>query len=61
MGDWYGNVIPIFTRDCTIQRRHQKVIEEAPAVIVPQHVRYRMQMDAANLAKKVHFYSQFTT
>lgn len=43
IGDMYGNVIPIFTRDCSIQRRCQKIIEEAPAGIVPQHILRNMQ------------------
>lgn len=43
IGDQYGNVIPIYTRDCSIQRRCQKIIEEAPAGIVPEQVLYRME------------------
>ena len=46
IADQYGNVIPIFTRDCSIQRRCQKIIEEAPAGIAPKHVLYQMQQVA---------------
>lgn len=35
VADKYGNAISIFGRDCSIQRRHQKIIEEAPASIAP--------------------------
>uniref|UniRef100_A0A1I7ZJC0 Acetyl-CoA carboxylase n=1 Tax=Steinernema glaseri TaxID=37863 RepID=A0A1I7ZJC0_9BILA len=60
IGDEYGTVIPIFTRDCSIQRRCQKIIEEAPAGIVPQHVMKTMQQDAVNLAVKVGYVSAGT-
>ncbi|KAL3102143.1 hypothetical protein niasHS_003552 [Heterodera schachtii] len=60
IADQYGQVIPIFTRDCSIQRRCQKIIEEAPAGIVPQEIQRQMQMDAVNLAKKVGYVSAGT-
>ena len=60
IGDHYGQVIPIFTRDCSIQRRCQKIIEEAPAGIVPTQIQRQMQMDAVNLAKKVGYVSAGT-
>jgi len=60
IGDQYGNVIPIFSRDCSIQRRCQKIIEEAPAGIVPEHILHQMQQDAVNLAKKVGYVSAGT-
>lgn len=43
IADKYNNIIPIFTRDCSIQRRCQKIIEEAPAGIAPEHVLRGMQ------------------
>ncbi|TMS36122.1 hypothetical protein L596_003371 [Steinernema carpocapsae] len=60
IGDEYGTVIPIFTRDCSIQRRCQKIIEEAPAGICPQHIMKQMQQDAVNLAVKVGYVSAGT-
>uniref|UniRef100_A0AC35U7F3 Acetyl-CoA carboxylase n=1 Tax=Rhabditophanes sp. KR3021 TaxID=114890 RepID=A0AC35U7F3_9BILA len=60
IGDIYGDVIPIYTRDCSIQRRCQKIIEEAPAAIAPVHILRKMQQDAVNLAKKVGYYSAGT-
>ena len=38
LADQYGNAISLFGRDCSIQRRHQKIIEEAPAVIASPDV-----------------------
>uniref|UniRef100_A0A914LLT7 biotin carboxylase n=1 Tax=Meloidogyne incognita TaxID=6306 RepID=A0A914LLT7_MELIC len=60
IGDHYGQVIPIFTRDCSIQRRCQKIIEEAPAGIASPEIQRQMQMDAVNLAKKVGYVSAGT-
>jgi acetyl/propionyl-CoA carboxylase alpha subunit len=57
IADQYKNIIPIFTRDCSIQRRCQKIIEEAPAGIAPEHVLKAMQQDAVNLAKIVGYVS----
>ena len=60
IGDNYGQVIPIYTRDCSVQRRCQKIIEEAPAGIAPHSVLKQMQQDAVNLAKRVGYISAGT-
>ena len=55
LGDGKGNAIHLFERDCTVQRRHQKVVEEAPAIGVPQDTRTAMQDHAINIAKHVNY------
>lgn len=52
-GDKYGNVIHLYERDCSIQRRHQKVVEIAPATQLDPHLRDRLTADSVNLAKQV--------
>ncbi len=51
LADAYGNVIHLFERECSIQRRHQKVIEEAPSSILTPDVRARMGGAAAEAAR----------
>ena len=53
--DSHGNVVHLFERDCTIQRRHQKVIEEAPAPGMPPAMRERMGEAAVRAAKAVGY------
>uniref|UniRef100_A0A1I7T9U3 Acetyl-CoA carboxylase n=2 Tax=Caenorhabditis tropicalis TaxID=1561998 RepID=A0A1I7T9U3_9PELO len=60
IADRYENVISVFTRDCSIQRRCQKIIEEAPACVAPSETRKRMQEDAVRIAKYVGYESAGT-
>ncbi|XP_049322602.1 pyruvate carboxylase a [Astyanax mexicanus] len=55
LGDKYGNVIHLYERDCSIQRRHQKVVEIAPATQLDPHLRDRLTADSVNLAKLVGY------
>ncbi|MGB3447576.1 MAG: biotin carboxylase N-terminal domain-containing protein [Xanthobacteraceae bacterium] len=55
LGDGKGNVIHLFERECTLQRRHQKVIEEAPAANLPAALRDRMATDAVRLGKRLNY------
>ncbi|XP_022661132.1 acetyl-CoA carboxylase-like isoform X3 [Varroa destructor] len=60
LADNYGNAISLFGRDCSIQRRHQKIIEEAPCVIAQDKVFDQMEKAAVRLAKMVGYVSAGT-
>ncbi|XP_026475191.1 acetyl-CoA carboxylase isoform X2 [Ctenocephalides felis] len=60
LADQYGNAISLFGRDCSIQRRHQKIIEEAPAVVAKPEVFEEMEKAAVRLAKMVGYVSAGT-
>lgn len=60
LADQYGNAISLFGRDCSIQRRHQKIIEEAPCAIAPPHIFEQMEKAAVRLAKLVGYVSAGT-
>jgi acetyl-CoA carboxylase biotin carboxylase subunit len=60
LGDRHGNVIHLFERDCSIQRRHQKLVEEAPSAIINEHTRKRMGDAAVKAAKSVGYDSAGT-
>ncbi|GGL73125.1 acetyl/propionyl/methylcrotonyl-CoA carboxylase subunit alpha [Wenxinia marina] len=53
--DGHGNVVHLFERDCSLQRRHQKVIEEAPASRMPEEVRAAMGAAATQAAKAIGY------
>uniref|UniRef100_A0A8C9WEX7 Pyruvate carboxylase n=1 Tax=Scleropages formosus TaxID=113540 RepID=A0A8C9WEX7_SCLFO len=55
LGDKYGNVMHLYERDCSIQRRHQKVVEIAPAAQLDPHLRDRLTADSVNLARQVGY------
>ncbi|KAL1433610.1 hypothetical protein MTO96_012437 [Rhipicephalus appendiculatus] len=55
LADQYGTAISLFGRDCSIQRRHQKIIEEAPCIIAKPNVLEQMERAAVRLAKMVGY------
>src|SRR5829696_4363879 len=55
LADTHGNVIHLFERDCSLQRRHQKVIELAPAPNLPEELRERICSDAVSFAREINY------
>lgn len=55
MADSFGNTVYLFERDCSIQRRHQKVIEEAPSAVLTPELRKKMGETAVNVAKSCNY------
>lgn len=55
LADTYGNVVHLFDRDCSVQRRHQKVVEYAPAFSLPEKTRNEILTSAVRLAKGVGY------
>ncbi|HQC94673.1 MAG TPA: acetyl-CoA carboxylase biotin carboxylase subunit [Aquabacterium sp.] len=60
LGDAHGNVVYLHERECSIQRRHQKVIEEAPSPFISEATRQAMGAQAVQLAKAVKYQSAGT-
>jgi pyruvate carboxylase len=55
LADTHGNVMHLFERDCSVQRRHQKVIELAPAPNLPEELRQRICADAVAFARQINY------
>lgn len=55
LGDKHGNIVYLFERDCSVQRRHQKVVEEAPSAVLTPALRKAMGEAAVKVAKAVDY------
>ena len=60
LGDTYGNVIHLGERECSLQRKHQKIVEEAPSASISAERRKEMGELAVRFAKKIGYYSAGT-
>jgi len=59
-GDKHGNLIHLFERECSVQRRHQKIIEESPSPLLTPEIRNRMGEAAVRAAKAVNYFNAGT-
>jgi pyruvate carboxylase len=55
LGDKHGNVLHLHERDCSVQRRHQKVVEIAPSIGLDDHVRHELCLAAVRVAKEINY------
>jgi acetyl-CoA carboxylase biotin carboxylase subunit len=60
LGDQHGNIIHLFERECSIQRRHQKVVEEAPSISITSQIRSEMGRCAVDVARSCGYYGAGT-
>jgi propionyl-CoA carboxylase alpha chain len=60
LGDTHGNVVHLFERECSIQRRHQKIVEEAPSAVLTPEIREAMGRCAVAVAKACNYYGAGT-
>ena len=60
LADHHGNVVHLFERECSIQRRHQKVVEESPSAVLTPEIRQRMGEAAVMVAKSCNYTSTGT-
>ncbi|KEO72510.1 acetyl-CoA carboxylase biotin carboxylase subunit [Anditalea andensis] len=60
LGDQHGNIVHLFERECSVQRRHQKVIEEAPSSVITEEKRNEMGQAAIAVAKACNYYGAGT-
>ncbi len=59
-GDQHGNLVHLFERECSVQRRHQKIIEETPSPLITPKLREQMGQAAVAAAKAVNYYNAGT-
>ncbi|WP_322819190.1 acetyl-CoA carboxylase biotin carboxylase subunit [Tepidiforma sp.] len=57
IGDRYGNIVPLGERECSIQRRHQKIIEECPSVAVGPQLRRTLSRAAVRIARAANYHN----
>lgn len=55
LGDHFGNLVHLYERDCTIQRNHQKIIEEAPATCISDELRSELHLAALKIGRAVNY------
>jgi len=60
LGDHYGNIIHLSERDCSLQRRHQKILEEAPSTVLSPQLREKICHAAVAIAKSIRYQSAGT-
>lgn len=60
LGDQHGNYVYLFERECSIQRRHQKLVEEAPSSCLTEDIRKAMGESAVNVARSCNYYGAGT-
>jgi acetyl-CoA carboxylase biotin carboxylase subunit len=60
LGDDFGNVIHLGERDCSLQRRHQKILEEAPSTVLPPQLREKIWHAAVTIAEAIQYRSAGT-
>lgn len=60
LGDKHGNILYLYERECSIQRRHQKVIEEAPSIVISSEMRKEIGEAAVRVAQSCNYYSAGT-
>src|SRR5205085_2695334 len=60
IGDRYGNLVYLGERECSLQRRHQKVVEECPSPVVDEDLRQRMGEAAVRIARSAGYYNAGT-
>jgi propionyl-CoA carboxylase alpha chain len=60
LGDKHGNIVHLFERECSVQRRHQKVVEEAPSAVLTPEIRATMGQCAVDVARACNYYGAGT-